>query len=213
MPGVLAYHLVLTTYGFWLPNDPRGSWSAFVRAFELYAAAGPATKNKLRGGARRSVAARAHNAADRRAAKSKLARPPVIWTGRQARAVAQGFADYATPNHHPVHALAVMPDHAHLVVGRTDTPIEKLADQFKARATTFLNKENLHPFSGPAEAAPSTRPPKRLPTPWARHQWAVYLNTPAAIHRAIQYVNQNPTRAGHKPQHYKWITPYAPPTP
>ena len=24
---VIAQHLVFTTYGFWLPNDPRGSWS------------------------------------------------------------------------------------------------------------------------------------------------------------------------------------------
>ena len=32
---VLAYHLILTAYGFWLPNDPRGSWSDFVRAWEL----------------------------------------------------------------------------------------------------------------------------------------------------------------------------------
>jgi len=27
---VLGTHLILTAYGFWLPNDPRGSWSDFV---------------------------------------------------------------------------------------------------------------------------------------------------------------------------------------
>ena len=91
MPGVLAYHLVLTNYGFWLPNDPRGSWSDFVRAFELYATAGPTTKTSE--GTRRSVADQPHNHVARQHAKSKLARPPVVWTGRQARAVAQGFAD------------------------------------------------------------------------------------------------------------------------
>lgn len=26
------YHLIMTAYGFWLPNDPRGSWSEFVGA-------------------------------------------------------------------------------------------------------------------------------------------------------------------------------------
>ena len=25
---VLGYHIVCTAYGFWLPNDPRRSWSA-----------------------------------------------------------------------------------------------------------------------------------------------------------------------------------------
>lgn len=200
MPGVLAYHLILTNYGFWLPNDPRGSWSDFVRAFELYSVAGPATKTQTR----QSVAAKPHDHAARRAAKSALARSPVVWIGPQAHAVAQGFADYATQNHRPVHALAVMPDHAHLVVGRNSLPIEKIADQFKSRATKFLNAANLHPFAD--------RPLKngKPPTPWARHQWSVYLDTPAAIQRAIEYVNQNPIKAGHKPQHYKWITPYPP---
>ena len=40
---VLAYHLIFTAYGFWLPNDPRGSWSDFVRAWELFIT-GKATK-------------------------------------------------------------------------------------------------------------------------------------------------------------------------
>ena len=30
-----GYHLILPMYGFWLPNDPRGSWSDFVWAWEL----------------------------------------------------------------------------------------------------------------------------------------------------------------------------------
>ena len=33
---VRAYHAIFTTYGFWLPNDPRGSWSDFVRSWELF---------------------------------------------------------------------------------------------------------------------------------------------------------------------------------
>src|SRR3954451_13876362 len=37
------YHLIMTAYGFWLPNDPRGSWSHFVGAWEFYKF-GPATK-------------------------------------------------------------------------------------------------------------------------------------------------------------------------
>ncbi|MCA9086946.1 MAG: hypothetical protein KDA81_23035, partial [Planctomycetaceae bacterium] len=30
-----GYHLILPMYGFWLPNDPRGSWSDFVWKWEL----------------------------------------------------------------------------------------------------------------------------------------------------------------------------------
>ena len=32
---VHGYHLILPMYGFWLPNDPRGSWSDYVRSWEL----------------------------------------------------------------------------------------------------------------------------------------------------------------------------------
>lgn len=32
----LGSHIILSAYGFWLPNDPRGPWSDFVGAYELY---------------------------------------------------------------------------------------------------------------------------------------------------------------------------------
>jgi len=28
---ILAYHLIFTLYGWWLPNDPRGSSSQLIR--------------------------------------------------------------------------------------------------------------------------------------------------------------------------------------
>ncbi len=33
-------HITITAYGFWLPNDPRGSGSRIVRAQHLYEAGG-----------------------------------------------------------------------------------------------------------------------------------------------------------------------------
>src|SRR4051812_43899841 len=32
---IVGYHVIFSTYGFWLPNDPRGSWSDFVGSWEL----------------------------------------------------------------------------------------------------------------------------------------------------------------------------------
>ncbi|HEY5314071.1 MAG TPA: hypothetical protein VIK18_16185 [Pirellulales bacterium] len=40
----IAYHIIFCAYGFWLPNDPRGSWSTFVGSKLLYRKFGPATK-------------------------------------------------------------------------------------------------------------------------------------------------------------------------
>ena len=33
---ILGSHVIFSAYGFWLPNDPRGSWSDFVGSWELF---------------------------------------------------------------------------------------------------------------------------------------------------------------------------------
>jgi len=43
---IRAFHVIMTAYGFWLPNDPRGSWSEFVGSWEIFQH-GPATKRRL----------------------------------------------------------------------------------------------------------------------------------------------------------------------
>lgn len=192
---VRAYHLILTCYGFWLPNDPRGSWSEFVRSFELYRVGGSATKVQTKA----SLAHRPHDHARRLEAKKVLSRPPVVFTGEQSRSATQGFGDYIGKNQRTVFACAVMPDHVHFVVQRCDRPIETLAEQLKARATMFMNQAGLHPFAD--RPLPNGRPP----TPWARKCWSVFMDSDASIARAIAYVEQNPVKAGHRPQRYTWV--------
>lgn len=178
-----------------MPNDPRGSWSEFVRSFDLYRAGGQATKTNTR----RSVAQVSHDRRARQAAKQALKYPPVCFAGNQARAITRGFADYAHANDQRVYALSVMPDHVHMIVARSGKPIERVAEQFKARATMFVNRAGLHPMPGRNG---------RRPSPWARNCWKVYLNTRADIQRAIEYVEQNPIKAGLKPQRYDWVVPF-----
>ena len=78
---VIGSHVIFSTYGFWLPNDPRGSWSEFVGAWELFRAGGPATKTTER----RSLARDPHDRARRLATKQALQRPPVTFTGLSMR--------------------------------------------------------------------------------------------------------------------------------
>src|SRR5580704_17563066 len=139
---VRAYHLILTTYGFWLPNDPRGSWSQFVRAFDLRQF-GLATKTDDH----RSVAKVPHNRQRRLEAKSFLSHKPVAFNGVQAHAVAMGFANCVRKSGCIVHACTVMPRHAHLVVARHEYEIEMIANLLKGSATTQLNRQKIHPFA------------------------------------------------------------------
>src|SRR3954466_10777800 len=82
------YHLILTAYGFWLPNDPRGSWSDFVGAWELYKF-GPATKVSDK----RSYAHDPHDRAARLTAKQSLKYPPVRFNSVQRSLIVEGFAE------------------------------------------------------------------------------------------------------------------------
>jgi REP element-mobilizing transposase RayT len=193
---VLGYHVIFSTYGFWLPNDPRGSWSDFVGSWELLRY-GPATKTTER----RSVAYRAHDRAERLAAKGALKYPPVNFTGVQARAVARGFAGYLDGTGVSVWACAILPDHVHLVTGRPGTTVERLVIQLKGAATRELEREGIHPLA--AHRCERGRVPKC----WARGQWKVYLDADD-VTRAIRYVEDNPSKEGKTKQGWSFVTAY-----
>jgi hypothetical protein len=95
-----------------------------------------------------------------------------------------------------------MSDHAHFVVDRFRYAIEKVSLQLKAAATTALFGAGLHPFQHARYAD------RRCPSPWARKQRSVFLDSAADVLRAIKYVNDNPTRDGLKPQRWKFVTPF-----
>ena len=193
---ILGAHIIFSAYGFWLPNDPRGSWSDFVRAWELLKY-GPATKTDER----RSVAGRAHDPTRRAAAKSALLYPPVIFNGRQAVAISQGFADTVRRTSCVIRACAILPDHVHLVIARHHYPIQQVANLLKGAATTSLRKQNLDPFSGGPKG-------RALPSPWAHRFWKVWLDSQKDIYRSIEYVQNNPIKMCLKKQSWKFIAPY-----
>lgn len=197
-PVVLAYHSIFSTRGFWLPNDPRGSWSDYVRSYELYAF-GPATKTS----SRKSVAHAAHDQKIRLAAKAALRYGEVKFTGVQALAVSQGFAKAIAESEYKVWACAIMPDHVHVVVARhAGRDIEKIVGHLKTRGTQALIAQNLHPLMQ------HRRADGFLPTCWVQHGWNVFLNSHDDIVRAIRYVNDNPPKAGLKKQKWSFVVEY-----
>src|ERR1044071_5565723 len=107
---IRAFHAIIPTYGFWLPNDPRGSWSDCVRSSELLKH-GLATKVSTH----RSLARKPHDRKARLAAKESLRYPEVVFDGRQALAVALGFENAIRESGYAVYACSILPQHAHLV--------------------------------------------------------------------------------------------------
>jgi REP element-mobilizing transposase RayT len=196
---VLASHVIFGVYGFWLPNDPRGSWSDFVGAWELFRF-GPATRVETRV----SLARRPHDRAARQAAKEALKYPAVHLTGVQARAVGRGFAASARKGGVTVLACAILPEHVHLVVARHRVKVEWIVNQMKGAATRQLLAEDLHPFDT------WRQPDGRVPMCWAAKLWKVYLDSEEAIARAVAYVEANPLKEGKPRQKWSFVTPFQP---
>jgi REP element-mobilizing transposase RayT len=192
----MAYHVIFGAYGFWLPNDPRGSWSDFVGAWELFRF-GRATRTDRR----ESLAHEPHDRAARMAAKQALKYPAVQFSGIQARAVARGFAESAQRGGVRVWACSILPEHVHLVIGRHTCRIEQIVNLFKGEATRQLLEEGLHPFSRWTNAR------RQTPKCWADGQWKVFLNTLEDIERAIRYVEENPVKEGKRRQNWKVVSP------
>src|SRR5947209_5032303 len=192
---VIAYHVIAGVYGFWLPNDPRGSGSTEVRAENLRPF-GPATYVTTR----RSVARRPHDRAARQAAKQALTRPPVVFDGHQALSVARGFEGQVKTSGYRVYACSILPQHVHLVIGRHTYSIEQVGRLLKQAATARLEADGRHPFARGADG--------KLPSAWGQDFRKIFLFTPDEVRRAIQYVEDNPLHEGKRRQHWPFVIPY-----
>lgn len=196
---MLGSHLIFTCYGFWLPNDPRGSGSHTVHAQHLYEVGGDATCVSTT----HSVAHRAHDRELRSATKAALVRPPVLLSGKQALVAAGGIAALLPKLQLTLHALAVLPDHVHAVAAAHRLPPDKLREALMRAATRGLNEAGMHPFVAQPRAN------GKLPSPWAAKGWCVFLHTTAQMYNRIRYVEQNPIEAGLPAQRWSCVTPYA----
>ena len=197
MSKVLAYHVICCTHGFWLPNDPRGSWSSTVR-FEPLRKFGDATKVETR----RSVAAKEHDKKNRFAAKKEMVFPEVLLTGKQAASIGQGFAEQTKKSGYRIHACSILPAHIHLVVARHSYAIEQVVRLLRQAGTRRLLADEQHPFASYREEL------GRLPSVWAQDFWKVFLFNADEIQQRIEYVEQNPIKDGKPAQKWKFVCPF-----
>lgn len=194
---IVGYHLMFSAYGFWLPNDPRGSGSDEVRSEKLLEFGGP-----TKVAAHDFRARQPHDRRKRLAAKAALDHPPVAFTGVQARAIARGFTNSVRRSKVTVWACAVMPDHVHLVVAPHRHTIEVLAGLLKGEATRQLVKEGIHPFQDRKGYR------TQVPPCFGRKWWVIYKDNEEALLNAIRYAERNPLKAGLPSQQWTCVVQY-----
>ncbi len=196
---VHGYHVILPCYGFWFPNDPRGSWSDFVASWEIVRFG----KSTRLAHPRALELLTDEELARRETKQAALLYAPVVLTGLQALSVASGFAKQAKKCGYAIWACAILPEDTHLVIARHSYRIEQVANLLKGAATRQLVDDPRHPLV--EFAKPGNRPPGM----WARHQWKVYLDCEHAIENAIADVVENPIKEGKRRQNWNWVAPFA----
>ena len=187
-------HVIWGTYGFWLPNDPRGSWSDVVDSWDL-ARFGKATRHARSGDRHEWQAWR-----DRVAMALKF--PAVRFSGVQAHSVGTGFANAVRKCKFTVWACSILPEHVHLVIARHVYPVERVCIQLKGEATKQLRAESRHPLSEFEKNG-------KLPSLWGEKQWKVFLDNNEAIQNAVRYVEENPVKEGKPRQRWSFVTPFS----
>ncbi len=186
---MLAAHLTLSAYGFWLPNDPRGAGSSSVGSWQLFAHGGanPVADRS------RSLADVPFVLAQRDAAIDSLKFPPVVWTGLQAVTIARGFGRSVEESGYQLWALAILPDHAHVVVAAHAHSPALIAGHLKGRATRELRERCGWPRDRPV---------------WGKRSWTTWLDSTDGVLAAIRYVEDNPVKAGLRRQRWPIVVPF-----
>jgi len=115
--------------------------------------------------------------------------------GRQALAVIHGFA--IAVQGIDIYACTVMPDHVHIVTGLLQD-IENFVESLKACSDSQLKKENRFPYDTALNA-------DERETIWGERYWKRYIYETDDLLQTIHYAEQNPIKAGLKPQHWSFV--------
>lgn len=186
-PSVIAYHLCWTAYGVWMPNDPRGSGSREVATLQI------AELGELHYGRKRVQPPPAIVREFQQAAEELLKYSAIRFDSQHVDAIAEAFAETIAEETYTCYACAVMPDHAHLVIRKHLHRAEKMIDLLQEASRLRLSSDKLIPREHPC---------------WTSGGWHGFLDSPAAVCRAIRYVENNSVKAGLPAQTWGFVTPY-----
>ncbi len=177
---IIAYHAIFTTYGTWLPNDPRGSYSKEIYNDQLR------VLGRIKYGRQDPQPPEYHLLKFWTSAAPKLRRPPFFIDDQTRSLIAAAFARVVQRLQLHIPACAIMNDHVHILVLRSNYKIEYVVNQLKGGATSALNFKR---------------------TPWTKGCWKIFINDTPALYAAIEYINANPANAGLPPQSWNFLPP------
>jgi REP element-mobilizing transposase RayT len=184
-PLVIAYHLIWTAYGTWLPNDPRGSGSTSISVAAIEALGEPHF-------GRKRVQPTSRELSDFQTRAAATVRYPVLRLDPEC--VATAFGAIVEAQRYTCYACAIMPDHVHMLIRKHKHEAEQMIDLLRAEARNRLIAAGLRADDHPTWSAG-----------WG---WKVFLYHPDEIRRTIRYIEANPLPRGLPAQQWDFVKPY-----
>jgi REP element-mobilizing transposase RayT len=187
-PLVIAYHLIWTAYGWWLPNDPRGSGSKEIHT-DIIAELG-----ELHHGRKRVQQPGQDIRQFYQEAAAVLRFPLLVFDDAARAEIASVFAGVVEEQRYTCYACAIMPDHVHLLIRKHRHTAEEMVKAFRepsrARLWATGHRAKGHPT-------------------WAGGDgWKVFLDHPDEVRRTIGYIERNPLPLGLAGQRWPFVKVY-----
>ncbi len=186
-PLVIAYHLIWTAYGYWLPNDPRGSTSHNIRNKRI------AELGQWHFGRHKIQPAGKVVREFQEKASEVLKYSLLKFNPPEVKIITNAFADEITRQCYTCYACAIMPDHVHILIRKHKHTAEEMIENLQEYSRSRLRKAN----------------PKLCDHPvWGGEGWKVFLNHPTEVRGIIRYIEENPIKWGLPRQKWPFVAEY-----
>jgi REP element-mobilizing transposase RayT len=175
-----------TAYGYWLPNDPRGSTSKRI-ACDVIAELG-----ELHFGRKKVQPASREIRKFYEKAEDVLKFPLRELSKLDMVHCVSAIGKVVVENKYTCYACAVMPDHVHILIRKHKHQAEEMIENLKRAARLALSESwgiPEHPV-------------------WGTGGWKVFLDEPDDIWRTIRYVENNPVKMRSPMQRWDFVKPY-----
>ena len=184
---VAGFHLIWTAYGWWLPNDRRGSSSHEIREATI------AELGELHHG-RKPVQPSGRDIREfYEQAQDVLKHRLLRFAEDEIRLIAESFAQVIANRRYTCYACAIMPDHVHALIRKhrdhAETMIENLQEASRARLIEAGRRAPTQPV-------------------WGGRGWKVFLNLRDDFVRVVANIQNNPIKAGRPAQHWGFVKAY-----
>jgi len=193
---IIGFHISWTTYGHWFPNDPRGSWSDEVWQPRLAAMRDLDDGRKV---TRPRDVPKSELKRFMHVAGGNLKWDVVVLTEAERAAVAGAFTEVVSATDLAVYACAILADHVHILIERHADSYERVINRLKGRSSQRVRE------SRGLAVAEDRR--SRVPI-WSQGYWSRYIDNLDQMECAINYVKQNPVKAGLGVQEWQFVQEY-----